>query len=268
MKHTILIKIAIFFTFILMMSKINAQNDSSSTPGDLVTDRPDQTESPTVVPKGFLQVETGAFFEDIGDGAFTQKAYTFNTTLLRYGLLDNLELRIGWDYAEVRTEINGVELDDVATGLSPLLIGFKVGITEEKGLLPEIGFLGAVFTPFSAGSDFRTPNTGADFRFSFAHTLSEKSSFSYNLGVQWDGETPEAAYAYTVVYGYAFTDKLGAYAELYGDFPENSSSNHNWDAGLTYLINDSVQLDATVGSGISTDQNVLLSAGVSFRIPN
>jgi len=268
MLHHLKGRIGFVLFFVLTISSVLAQEESSSTPGTLVTDRPDQTESPTVVPKGFLQVETGAFFEDIGDGGITAKAYTFNTTLLRYGLLDNLELRLGWDFTEVTTQANGVDLANVASGLSPLLIGFKIGVTQEKGLLPEIGLLGAIFAPFSAGNDFKTDNTGADFRFSFAYTLSDKSSLSYNLGVQWDGELPEVAYAYTLVYGYAFTDKFGGYAEIYGDFPENSSANHNWDAGVTYLLSDSVQLDATVGTGINSDQNLLLSAGVSFRIPN
>ncbi|WP_340076035.1 transporter [Leptobacterium sp. I13] len=244
-----------------------AQEQDKIDEGTLVTDRPDQTESPTLVPKGYLQVETGAFYEDNGDGVFKEKTMTYNTTLFRYGLLDNLELRLGADFARVTTEINGIKLSDVANGLSPLLLGLKIGITEEKGTLPEIGLLGALFLPFSAGDDFRPATTGADIRLAFAHTLSEKSSLSYNLGAQWGNDSPEVAYIYTLAYGYSLTDKLGLYAELYGDFPENGTANHFWDAGMTYLLSDNIQLDATIGTGINNDQNILLSAGVSFRIP-
>ncbi|WP_299437706.1 transporter [uncultured Aquimarina sp.] len=258
----------ILITFLSCLSFNSIFSQETNKPGTLVTDRPDQTESPTVVPKGYLQIETGAFYEDAGEDAFKQKTTTFNTTLLRYGLLDNLELRIGWDFAETKTEINGTELDDVESGLSPLLLGAKIAITEEKGWLPEIGLLGHLYLPFTAGKDFRPENTGVDFRFSFAHTLSEKSSFSYNLGAAWGDDSPEAAYVYTIVYGYSITDSLGIYAELYGDFPEDSSANHLWDAGFTYLLSDSIQLDATVGSGITEGQNLLLSAGISVRLPN
>ncbi len=258
----------ILFTFFASLSFSSIFSQEKTAPGALITDRPDATESPTVVPKGYLQIETGAFYEDSGEDAFKQKTTTFNTTLLRYGLLDNLELRIGWDFAEVKTEINGTELDDVASGLSPLLLGAKIGVAKEKGWLPEIGLIGHVFLPFSAGEDFRPETTGIDFRFSFAHTLSEKSSLSYNLGAEWGDDSSEAAYIYTISYGYSVTDTFGLYAELYGDLPEDSSANHLWDAGVTYLLSDSIQLDATVGSGITKGQNLLLSAGVSIRLPN
>ncbi|MBQ4820315.1 transporter [Aquimarina sp. MMG016] len=256
------------FTFLAFLGFYTVFSQEQSSLGVLITDRPDATESPTVMPKGYLQIETGAFFEDSGNNAFTEKTTTFNTTLLRYGLLDNLEFRVGWDFAEVRTEINRTEQDNIASGLSPLLLGAKVGITEEKGLLPEIGLLGHLYLPFSAGTDFRPETTGVDFRFSFAHTLSDKSSLAYNLGAEWGNDSPEAAYVYTLVYGYSITDNLGVYAELYGDLPEDNRANHLWDAGLTYLLSDSIQLDATVGSGITKGQNLLLAAGISIRLPN
>ena len=71
---------------------------------------------------------------------------------------------------------------------------------------------------------------------------------------------------YTLAYGYAITDKLGAYAEVYGDLPEDNRANHFWDAGLTYAIAPLVQLDATIGKSITDGQDLLISAGVSFRI--
>lgn len=233
----------------------------------LITDRPDATESPTAVPKGFLQVETGASYETFEDNGFKNENYTYNTTLVRYGLLNNLELRLGWDFVEGKTKINGTALNDVTSGFSPLLLGFKTTISQENGLMPEIGFLGHLYLPFTAGSDYKPETTGVDFRFSFAHSLSENSSLSYNLGAEWGDDSPEAAYVYTIAYGHGITDKLGAYAELYGDFPENSKANHLWDAGFTYLLSNNVQLDATVGTGITKGQDLLLSAGISFRLP-
>lgn len=241
-----------------------AQQDDG--PGSLITDRPDATESPQTVGSGFLQFETGAFYTKDEDGALTTKATTFNTMLIRYGIFDNFELRLGWNFTETQFELNGMEIPDVLSGLDPLLLGAKIAITEENGLIPTIGLIGHVFLPFTAGNDYRPETTGVDFRFSFAHTLSENSSLSYNLGAQWGDDSSEAAYIYTLSYGYSFTDKLGAYIELYGDLPEDSGPNHLWDAGVTYLINDNFQLDATVGSGIRSDQQLLLSAGFSYRI--
>jgi len=255
--------------FALFLSLISAsafaQEDESL--GALITDRPDATESPTPMPKGFLQVETGAFYESFEDNNIKNENYTYNTTLVRYGLLNNLELRLGWDFVEGKTKINGTTLDDVTSGFNPLLFGFKTSIAQENGCFPEIGFLGHLYLPFTASKDYKPETTGVDFRFSFAHTLSENSSLSYNLGAAWGDDSPEASYVYTIAYGHSITDKLGAYAELYGDLPENSKANHLWDAGLTYLVSNNVQLDATVGSSITKGQDILISAGVSFRLP-
>ena len=235
--------------------------------GALITDRPDATESPTAMPKGFLQVETGGFYESFEDNNVKSENYTFNTTLVRYGLLDNLELRLGWNFTEGQTSINGRKLDNVTSGFEPLLFGFKTTISDEKGWMPEIGFLGHLYLPFTASTDYKPETTGADFRFSFAHTLSEKSSLAYNLGAAWGNDSPEVAYIYTLAYGYSLSEKIGAYVEVYGDFPEDTKANHLWDAGFTYLYNNNIQFDVTFGSSFTKGQDILLSAGVSFRVP-
>ncbi|WP_435578157.1 transporter [Gilvibacter sp.] len=257
-------KITIVFTLLLSVTSIYAQDDPGL--GPLITDRPDATESPNTVPVGFVQFETGAFFTREENSGFTTESTTFNTMLVRYGILDNMELRLGWNFTETRFSLNDMELDDVLSGLDPLLLGAKVAIAQENGLLPDIGLIGHVFLPFTAGRDYKPEYTGVDFRFSFGHTLSDRSSLSYNLGAQWGGDSPEAEYVYTIAYGYAITDAFGAYVELYGELPEDSGPNHLWDAGFTYLVNDDLQLDATIGSGIRSDQELLISAGLSYRL--
>jgi len=265
-KNTYLLNL-LFVLFIngFAFSQDEDATDSASEP--LITDRPDATESPQTVAPGFIQIETGGFYESFEDNNIKSETYTYNTTLVRLGLLDNLELRLGWDFVEGQTTINDTKLDDVTSGFNPLLLGVKIGIANENGWMPEIGFLSHLYLPFTASQDYKPETTGVDFRFSFAHTLNEKSTLSYNLGAQWKDDSPEAAYLYSLSYGYGISDKLGAYIEIYGDFPENNKANHLWDAGLTYLISNNIQLDATVGSGISKGQDILLSAGVSFKLP-
>ena len=252
--------------FLGLITLLNAQAQESTTKPDLITDRPDATESPTVVPKGSLQVETGAFYTSFEDGGVQEEVFTYNTALLRYGLLDRLELRLGWNLEESRLSTPIDTLDTSVSSLSPLLFGVKVAIVEENGWLPEIGLIGHIFLPFTVREELRPEFTSSDFRFAFNHTLSEKSGIAYNLGAQWGDDSPEIAYIYTLAYGYAITDKLGAYVELYGDLPEDNSANHFWDAGLTYAIAPLVQLDATIGQSITAGQGILLSAGISFRI--
>lgn len=242
--------------------------DADTDRAPFVTDRPDATESPRVVPLGYFQVETGGFYEAFEGNTFSIDRYVFNTTLLRYGLLRNMELRLGWNIEEQTTKINNTDFQNTLRGFSPLVLGVKIGIAEEKSGMPEIGLVGNIYLPFTAGTDFKPETTGVDFRFAFSHTLSKKENLSYNIGAQWGDDSPEAAYIYSLSYGYAITDTFGAYAEIYGDLPENSSANHFWDIGGTYLLKPNVQFDITVGSSFTQGQDILLSAGVSFRTPN
>lgn len=236
MKLTNTKKIGILFVFLTTFSVAFSQE--KNTLGPLETDRPDATEASSTVPNGYLQIETGAFFKTFEKNQLKTENYTFNTTLVRYGLLDNFELRLGWNFQEDITKVNGNKLVPISNGFSPLLLGMKVYVAEEKGWKPEISLIGHVFLPFTASTDYQPETTGVDFRLSFSHTLSEKSSLGYNLGMAWGNDSPEASYIYTIAYGYSISNKFGAYVELYGDLPENSKANHLWDAGLTYLVSN------------------------------
>lgn len=252
---------------LLLFSISLIAQDGADAPEPLETDRPDATEASSVVPKGTLQIETGGFYESYEENNFKAARTAYNFTLLRYGLLENLELRLGWNYEHIGFSLNGQKLPESLNGLSPLLAGMKVSIAEEKNGMPEIALIGHIFLPFSASSDFKPQTTGADFRFSLSHTLSEKSSIGYNIGAQWGNDNPEIAYIYTVAYGYSLSDKFGFYLELYGDFLENSSANHLWDAGFTYLALPNLQFDIYAGTSITNGQDILLGAGLSYRIP-
>ena len=264
-------KYALIFKYILTLicwfffNQVQAQEEQLLE--NLIADRPDATESPNAVSPGTLQIETGSFYTSFEKEKIKNEILGLNTTLLRYGLLDRLELRVGWNFEEVRTSLDGNKLNHVQSGFSPMLVGMKVEVTEEKGLLPEIGLLVHTYLPLLASSDYRPETTGVDFRFSFAHTIDEKSGIAYNLGSQWGNDSSEAAFVYTIVYGYAINDKLSVYAEFYGDMPEDNKANHYFDTGLTYLINNNVQLDAYLGRGVNDVQDILLGAGISIRIP-
>lgn len=264
-KQTYLISLLLIFTSVISAQE-NIQTSGSSEP--LVTDRPDATEASSTVGKGVLQIETGGLYESFEENSIQTQAYTYNTTLVRYGILDNLELRLGWDFVEGVTKVNRNKLNNVTSGLSPLLVGVKIDIAEEKNGMPEIALIGHVFPVFSASEDYRPETTGVDFRFSLSHSLNEKSSIGYNIGAQWGSDSSEAAAIYTVAYGYSITDKFGVYAELYGDLPEDNSANHFWDAGFTYLVSNDLQLDTYFGTSITKGQDVLIGLGASFRIPS
>lgn len=262
-------KYSIIIIYILLPFGLFAQdaiNTEDSIP-EMITDRPDATESPNTVPLKMFQIETGGFYTTNKDQGVKTELLNFNNTLLRYGLLDRLELRLAWAISETREAFDNENSKIVGSGFAPLVIGAKVTVTEEKGLLPDIGLMVHMSLPFLASTDYKPETTGVSFRFAFAHTINDKSGVSYNLGARWLDDNPEVVYIYSVSYGYSITKKLSAYGELYGNFPAKDRANHSWDAGLTYLIKNNLQVDATIGTGLSGNQDLLLAAGVSFRIP-
>ena len=99
------------------------------------------------------------------------------------------------------------------------------------------------------------------------HTLSEKMSFSYNLGAEWDGLSSHPNFIYTIATGYSFTNKLGSYIELFGFAPQKEIANHSLDGGFTYLINNNFMLDLSSGIGITNNApDHYVALGFSFRI--
>jgi len=265
MKRNSIIIICLFLSIGLFSQENNSILDES-IPG-MITDRPDATESPKTVPFKMFQIETGGLYSSNKDQGVKTELLNFNNTLLRYGLLDRFELRLAWAISETREKYENESSRVVGSGFAPLVLGAKVEIAEEKGLLPDIGLMVHMSLPFLASTDYKPETTGVSFRFAFAHTINEKSGISYNLGARWADDNPEAAYIYTLSYGYSITEKLSAYGEVYGNFPVNDKANHSCDAGLTYLIKNNLQVDATIGTGFTGNQDILLGAGVSYRIP-
>ncbi|MDF1571387.1 MAG: transporter [Bacteroidales bacterium] len=235
---------------------------------ELITDRPDQTESAAIVPRHALQVETGFLVENDANDLFSTRSFTYNTTLLRFGLLNNFELRAGMDYFRASTTLNNTSLSSTISGISPLYTGFKIKIAEAQEWHPQVAFLGGLVLPFTADSDRKPNYTAANIRFAFSHSLSNRFSLGYNLGAEWDGDSPVPGYFYSAALGFAVTDKLGAFFESYGLIPETGNAEHLMDAGLTYLLLPTLQLD--ISGGIGLNQAAIrnfISLGLSFRIP-
>lgn len=150
-------------------------------------------------------------------------------------------------------------------GFTPLTASFKIGVAQENGILPQMAFVGNLYLPFAAATDFKPENTGGQMLLAFSNTLDTQSGITYNLGAQWSGDSSELSYLYTFSYGRSLIGDLSGFAEVYGTFPEDSQGQNSWDAGLSYLINNDFQVDASAGTGFDTDQAFFVQAGLSYR---
>lgn len=216
-------------------------------------DRPDQTECPFITPPKYIQVENGFTLENAING---MQSISYPTSLWKYGINEKFELRL---ITELATE-------NRQPGLKPLILGFKASLFEEKGILPKTSFIGHITSSRLGTKAFQTAYIAPSFRFTMLHMLSEKVSLAYNVGAEWDGETPQHILIYTLTTGVSLTEKLGCYAEIFGFVPKTDSSDHRIDGGLTYLVSNDVMVDFSGGIGLenSTLKNYL-SLGISYR---
>jgi hypothetical protein len=232
---------------------------------EIVTDRPDQTEAPSLVPRGGLQVETGFVYEKDKDRNVTVTNFTYNSTLLKYGINENFELRFISEYLGTRTKVDETRTSKT-NGFSPIAVGVKIRLADEKGLWPQASLIGHL-TLKSGSKEFQPDYTAGDFRFTFAHTLSKRFALSYNVGAEWDGETPQAFFLYTLSLGYLITDNFGLFIETYSFFPEHQKADNRFDAGVTYKFSPVIQWDLSAGIGLSSNApDSFVGTGLSVRM--
>lgn len=220
-------------------------------------DRPDQTETPSIVPKGMFQVEAG--FSYIQNKEYDH-TLDLPSALWKYGVNENFELRL---LSEFTIDENYLEKQN---GFTPILIGFKVKLCEENGIQPKASFIGHISIPNVASSQYKTDFIAPEFRFTLQHTLTDNLTLGYNLGCAWDGSLPSPTYLYTVTTGFTLTEKLSSYVELFGFTQSKESLSHNFDGGMTYLITDNFMVDLSSGIGLTnTAPQYFVAIGFSLR---
>lgn len=226
---------------------------------NMVTDRPDQTESPATVAPKHIQVENGFSIENVN---VDTKNTVYHTSLWRYGINEKFELRLITDLRKSE------ELGHKINGITPIKLGFKSKLSEESGFWPQLSFIGHIAFPTLASHDFKTTYYAPSFRFALQNTLSDRVGLGYNIGTEWDGESTEPTFIYTISSSITITDKLGCFFELYGFLPQESSADHRADTGITYFISPNFMLDLSGGIGLSkTSPDNFISAGFTFRLP-
>ena len=254
---------------VFVVAVLGVEKARGEEPPELVTDRPDQTESSVVVLPGFVQIEVGTTYTGQGEDGQRTRILEAPGTLFRIGLVDRIELRLGttgWSRQGGGSE----------GGFGDSELGAKIYFWEEAGGRPETALLTAVSLP--TGSDgLSTKRVDPSFRFAFSHTLSERVSFGYNLGAYWEtevlGDSPQdrlSFFLYTVTAGIGLTDRLGTFVELYGDAPMNGDGGaaHSLDGGFVFLVHKNFQLDVHVGKGLSeVADEWSIGGGISVRLP-
>lgn len=221
----------------------------------IVTDRPTQSAASAVMPKGGVLVEYGFVSEKAGD--ITN--LTFANILVRYGLLEGVELRVTQNLQQSKDGLT----DTKVNGLSPITIGTKIHLVQENGVMPQASVIGQL-TLATGEEAFQPSQAVPEVRLNFSNTLSDVFSLGYNIGMAFPEDNTQTLY--TLVLGYSFSPGWTLFAEPYGFF-QDGVSDHRFNTGLIYLMSDRIQFDISGGVGlsdVSPDSFIGFGAAIGF----
>lgn len=223
------------------------------------TDRPDQTECTSTVPKGYFQLENGLTYNTNTDN---KSNIIIPSSLWKIGINERFELRM-----ITEPEIN-FHTENSEFALSAIKFGFKSRLIDGKGALPNISFIGHLSAPFLSTDNLREANYNPDFRFTLDNSLTEKLSLGYNLGMKWENGNAAPIFEYTCALGYMINDKWKCYIELYGEKPQNEVFQLATSAGIYYYLKPNIMFDLTPSFGlVNSELKHYFSLGFSFLMP-
>lgn len=240
------------------------------------TDRPDYTESPNTVPRGHAQLEGGYTFTYCPQGRTRSSAQTAPELLLRAGLLDQLELRVGWDgYTWTHEGHRGpaqfgqtATIADWSQGGADQYLGFKWKLVNQQGLRPDFALIPAVTVP--TGSDgFSSGNVDPQIKLAWGYDLAPKWDVTGNVNfvVPTQDGTRFLQTQASASLEYELLADLSAFFEYYGFYPSALGTDcaHTLDTGLLWRITPNFQVDWRIGGGLN-DEADRFFAGVGFAI--
>jgi len=244
--------------------------DESPYDEPLVTDRPDFTEASSTVGLGVTQIEMGYTFVYNDDDATGDKTHTHTAPeiLLRYGFLDNVELRVIWTYGWEEMEVSGVR--SATDGGSDLSIGLKIDLFEQCCWRPEQAVI--ISTASDSGATNFSSNTfTAGVTYSYSWELANEWALGANTGFFTDREGSDdfIVWLQSISLGVPIDDCWGFYVEYFGLYETHKApavDQHFMNVGLTYLLTNNLQLDLRAGMGLNADaEDFFAGTGVSVR---
>lgn len=239
---------------LLLLAAATGGNALAQATGPIVTDRPGFNSSPAALDPGILQIEAGYLFasDDAGSGIDAQSLPAIS---LRYGLIDDLELLVGWGgYAWL--DIAG---GDDSSGMTDASIGVRWQLADDDATVPLALFAG-INLPVGASavsSDESDPSVGA--------------FWSYSAGLDWYGTVlltnldDTARVNYAVGLNLPINDKIGSFVEYLAVIGDGGPE-HYLNSGFIWLPRPDLQWDTWLGLGLNDRSvDIAFNLGLSYR---
>lgn len=247
-------RVLLTFATALILSPVSVLAQDNTGLPELITDRPDFTESSDVVGRGIVQLEMGTTFESNRTGADQDRTMSTPLALARIGVSKRLELRFSTD---------GYVLDSLRSGFgqattkgqADIEVGAKFVLSNgarTRGLAMAVIPMASLPT----GSDAMSSDTvDPTVKFTWAKDLPRDFSLSgnYNISRLGDdlGRYTEQALSFSL--GHDLAGGWGGYWETYGFMPKGRPGTAAWtvNTGVTHGLGGNAQVDLEVGRGVT-----------------
>jgi hypothetical protein len=197
---------------------------------------------------------------------------SFPELLLRYGVGDRFELRLGWNYEtgkEVRPAAGDIAGFFGANDEQQLYYGFKAALTRQSGWIPGSAFFAQGHTPTGGHQSLTQLRTG----YVLGWTLPNRWNFdaAVRFGTDNDEGRGYVLWVPSAVLKIPLTEELRwfAHVEYFGVFTSGKEvdvSKHFVDLGLHYLITRDLEIGGIVAFGPhSHGLDIVTNVGVGVR---
>ena len=229
--------------------KAEEANVEKAGEDELVTDRPDFTESSEVIPRGGYQFESGLTFE--GDTHDGQRARSLSApgSLLRVGLGLRTELRISSDGFQSEA-INSVR----SSGYADLGLGLKIRLLDQAKVGFDFAIIPMVSLP-TGGEGFTSGHADPTLKLTWARELPAGwgATGNFNFSSVSDEEGRFTQRAISASFGHAIAGGWEGFGELYSFTPmergERSGVTLDW--GIARQIGRDLHFDIAAGRGLT-----------------
>ena len=225
---------------------------------EIVTDRPDITESAIVVPKASLQAENGLTWTN----DHLDNLVTLCQTLLRLGVSDRTELRLTLPSYSL-----GLSRGPSSSGATDISVGFK----QQLGPLPggiDLSVIVATSVP-SGSADKTTHRLDPFLKIPWSREVGNGWSIGGMASIFWPTEEGKRNLILepTFVLQRDLSKSLDVFAEYGGDYAQHGGAKQTIHFGTAYRINSTNQVDFHFGFGLSSSTpHQFFAVGYSFRI--
>jgi hypothetical protein len=231
----------------------------------LETDRDSFTPATRLAGKGRFILEAAyTYTENRG----LKETHSFPEALIRYGLLERLELRLGWNY-EVGAGGEAFAEGELTVGNelereSRLSYGIKAAITQQDRWIPRSALILTGWTPTS-GRETATQFVGTYVvGWEFPNRWECNASIRYGMASQEGDDFTN--WAPSVVLKVPIHERWNAHVEYFGIFSSGKNEEyerHFISPGIHYLINPNLEVGVRVGWGLN-DQSARFFTNVGF----